>query len=222
LTRRLIMDLIRIIFRISSNPFFPSRAKLKDQRRLSTHPSHSELDRKQLTFTGLIVCFVTLVPFNVVLRSWYLCAVPKNMILRAVLLFSCVFWCVSSQAKQIAVVVDKANNQAEITSADLGKILALDTMQWKDGRKVRVIMRDPSDLEAALQKLLKMPEDKVKSLLAAHKGSFLVAKSDEELLDLVAANPGAIGLVDVYSINSKVAVLRVDSKLPLEQGYLLR
>ena len=32
---------------------------------------------------------------------------------------------------------------------------------------------------------------------------------------------GAIGAVNVYSINSAVKVLRVDGKLPLEQGYLL-
>jgi len=32
--------------------------------------------------------------------------------------------------------------------------------------------------------------------------------------------PGAIGLVDVRSINDKVKVLKVDGKLPLENGYL--
>jgi len=38
----------------------------------------------------------------------------------------------------------------------------------------------------------------------------------------VASIPGAIGLVDVYSINSSVKVLRVDGKLPFDVGYALK
>jgi hypothetical protein len=46
--------------------------------------------------------------------------------------------------------------------------------------------------------------------------------SEAELLKSVEAIPGAVGLVDVYSINSRVNVLKVDGKLPLEQGYFLK
>jgi hypothetical protein len=38
----------------------------------------------------------------------------------------------------------------------------------------------------------------------------------------VESIPGAVGLVDVYSLNGKVNVLKVDGKLPLEQGYVLK
>lgn len=146
------------------------------------------------------------------------------MVLRAVLLLSLVFCCISSQAKELAVVVDKSNTVAEITSADLAKILILDTTTWKSGQAVRVVVRDSStmDLEDALQRLLNMPSERVKSLIAAHKTSFLVAKSDDELVNLVASHPGAIGLVNVYAINSKISVVKIDSKLPLEHGYPLR
>src|SRR6185312_6833830 len=34
--------------------------------------------------------------------------------------------------------------------------------------------------------------------------------------------PGGLGVVDVYSITSTINVLKVDGKLPLEQGYPLR
>jgi len=123
----------------------------------------------------------------------------------------------------MAVVVDKSNSVEDITSADLAKILAFDTTAWKDGRKVQIVLRDPysADTQDILQKLLKLPEDKVKALLASHKGGFVVVKSDEELLNFVAANPGAIGFVYVYSINNKVSVVKIDRKLPLDQGYLL-
>jgi hypothetical protein len=34
--------------------------------------------------------------------------------------------------------------------------------------------------------------------------------------------PGAVGIVDVYSINSSVKVLRIDGKLPFDVGYALK
>jgi hypothetical protein len=34
--------------------------------------------------------------------------------------------------------------------------------------------------------------------------------------------PGAVGIVDVYSINSSVKVLRVDGKLPFDVGYAFK
>ena len=45
--------------------------------------------------------------------------------------------------------------------------------------------------------------------------------SDEELVNKVASIPGAVGVVDVYAINSSVAVVKLGGKLPLEPGYLL-
>jgi hypothetical protein len=46
--------------------------------------------------------------------------------------------------------------------------------------------------------------------------------SEEDLLRAVEATPGAIGILDVYAINSSVKVLRVDGKLPFDVGYAFR
>ena len=51
--------------------------------------------------------------------------------------------------------------------------------------------------------------------------AIIVVDSDEELVNKVASIPGAIGVVDVYAINSSVAVVKIAGKLPLEPGYLL-
>jgi hypothetical protein len=37
----------------------------------------------------------------------------------------------------------------------------------------------------------------------------------------VESTPGAIGLVDIYSITGAVQVIKIGGKLPLESGYLL-
>jgi ABC-type phosphate transport system substrate-binding protein len=95
--------------------------------------------------------------------------------------------------------------------------------QWPDGKKVKIFLTNPDspDSKLIVQRLYKMAPDKVKSLIDSHKADIQVAGSDDLVLRLVANNPGSIGIVNIYSINSTVKVLKVDDKLPLEQGYLL-
>ena len=128
------------------------------------------------------------------------------------------------EGKQLAVIVDKANTTAELSLADLVKVFKGESSRWPDGKAVTVVLRDLStpEMQTALQKIYKMQPEELKALIAAHKGTIVIANSEEELLKLVAGTPGAIGLVDVYSITNRVNVLKVDGKLPLEQGYLLR
>jgi hypothetical protein len=49
-----------------------------------------------------------------------------------------------------------------------------------------------------------------------------IVDNDADLLRTVEATPGAVGIVDVYAINSSVKVLRVDGKLPFDVGYALK
>jgi hypothetical protein len=132
--------------------------------------------------------------------------------------------CSAAQATQLAVVVDKANSTSALSSADLAKILKLSNAKWPDGKQVVLVLRGVpgAEMQLALQKLSNMSGDQVKDLLNAHKGSILVVNSEQEVLKSVSTIPGAIGLVDVYSLTSGVNVLKVDGKLPLEPGYLLR
>jgi hypothetical protein len=71
-----------------------------------------------------------------------------------------------------------------------------------------------------LRKLNNMTEADLKSRLGAHKDSVILVDSDADVLDTVDSTPGAIGLVEVRSVNGQVKVVKVDGKLPLEQGYL--
>src|ERR1043166_122385 len=96
--------------------------------------------------------------------------------------------------------------------------------KWPDGRPVILVLRDPStpEMQTAIQKLYHMQPDEFKALLAPHQSGVIMVRSEEELLKSVESIPGAVGLVDVYSINGRVNVLKVDGKLPLEQGYYLK
>jgi hypothetical protein len=131
---------------------------------------------------------------------------------------------VSCSAKQLAVVVEKGNATSALTSADLVKILKFQTKAWPDGSAITVVIRDPDspELQVALDRLYKTSVDELKALVTAHKGAIVVASSDEDLLRIVGSKHGAVGLVDVYSISHDVKVLKIDGRLPLEAGYLLR
>ena len=127
------------------------------------------------------------------------------------------------EAKHIAVIVNKTNNTSNMSAVELTKVFQASTRKWPDGKNITLVVRDPSSLETqeALQRIYKMSETEVKSFLQAHKADFLTVDSDESLLKMVQSTPGAVGLVDVYSITSKVNIVKIDGKLPLEQGYLL-
>jgi hypothetical protein len=143
--------------------------------------------------------------------------------LSVLLLFTC-FTGIAAHAKNLAVVVDKGNSAAGVTAADLVRMFKFENRKWPDGKNVVLVMRDPSspEMQPVIQKLYKMQADEVKALIAAHKSMIVIVNSEEDLLKSVARIPGAVGLVDVYSITSSINVLKVDGKLPLEQGYLLR
>lgn len=149
---------------------------------------------------------------------------PRELRRFCALIVVMVSLCAVCEAKHMAVVVNKTNPQAEITAADLVKVFKFDSHKWPDGRSVTVVLLEPSmpGMQTALEKLYHMQPDELKALLASHHAGVVVVSSEEELLKSVESIPGAVGLVDVFSINSRVNVLKVDGKLPLEQGYLLR
>ncbi len=130
----------------------------------------------------------------------------------------------SCEAKQVAVIVDKGNTVSSLTVADLTKVFKLDNRKWPDGKNIVLVLRDPStpEMRMAIEKLYHMQPEAFRALLSAHSNAISLAKTEEELLRLVATIPGAVGLVDVYSITSRVNVVKVDGKLPLEQGYALK
>jgi ABC-type phosphate transport system substrate-binding protein len=121
----------------------------------------------------------------------------------------------------MAVVVNKDNNVGGISSAHLTKIFRLEVKKWHDDKDVILVLHKNSSGEmSTLERLNKMSSSELKSFIAAHQGSITLVDSDEEVLKVVETMPGAVGLVDVRSINDQINVVRVDGKLPMEDGYL--
>jgi ABC-type phosphate transport system substrate-binding protein len=124
-------------------------------------------------------------------------------------------------AHHMAVVVNRANNVENITSAHLARMIKSETKKWPDGKDIVVVLHKSSKGEMlTLRKLNNMTEAELKSRLEAHKDSVILVDTDADVIETVESTPGAIGLVEVRSVNGQVKVVKVDSKLPLEMGYL--
>ena len=142
----------------------------------------------------------------------------------ALLLFASAFW-LPCQARNVAVVVPKSNTIGNIRSTELAKFFAAGSRKWADGRSVVLVLpggMSSEDSELVVQRIFKLDPVDARKFLATHRDFFITANSEFDVLKKVESTPGAVGVVDVYSITSTINVLKVDGKLPLEQGYLLR
>jgi hypothetical protein len=132
-------------------------------------------------------------------------------------------------AKDMALVSNKANGVSDVSMSELVKICKGQTNRWPKGKPVTLFSLNPasSEMKMVLEKVYGMSSDEVSALIAtanhgrANHPAIVLVNSDKALVEAVGSTPGAVGLVDVYSITSGITVLRVESKLPLEAGYPL-
>jgi ABC-type phosphate transport system substrate-binding protein len=124
-------------------------------------------------------------------------------------------------AHHMAVVVSKQNGVTAMSSAQLRKMFRAETNKWPDGKSIQLVLHRASTGETiTLQRLNKMSARQWQSWMAEHKGSVKLVDSDEDVLNYVESTPGAVGLVEVHSLNDRVNIIRVDGKVPMEDGYL--
>ena len=155
----------------------------------------------------------------------------SRRVLAAVLVVCLLFlgWTAVAQAKDLALISNKSNEVVAITLPELVKICKGQVSRWPDGKPVSFITRDPTapEMRLLLEKVYGMSKDEVKATIAsanhsrANHPAIVVVDSDEAVVKKVESIPGAVGLVDVYSISGAVTVLKVGGKLPLEPGYPL-
>jgi hypothetical protein len=90
-------------------------------------------------------------------------------------------------------------------------------------------MRQPgsADLKIVEEKVYALTSTEVQELIGnanharSDRPAIIVGTSDEDIIRKVESMPGAVGLVDVYSITGAVKVVKIGGKLPLESGYPL-
>ena len=128
------------------------------------------------------------------------------------------------EAKQLAIVAEKSSPTTNLSQAELTRIFLAKTHNWPDGKPVVLVVRDPSlpDMQLVIRRIFNMTPQEALVFVQAHHGAIMVAGSDEAVIKYVSETRGAIGVVDLFSITKDVKVIKVDGKLPVEQGYCLR
>jgi ABC-type phosphate transport system substrate-binding protein len=128
------------------------------------------------------------------------------------------------QAKQLIIVADKTSTTTNLTASELAGMFNARIRTWQDGKPVTVVMRDPAteDAQLILRRILNMTSDQARAFIQSHRGVIVIAASDDEIVHIVSITRGAIGVIDLYSLTKDVNVLKIDGKLPLQPGYLLK
>jgi len=129
--------------------------------------------------------------------------------------------------KNLAVVISAGSKVSDVPLADLVKLCKGTQKNWTDGKNFLLVIKNPEapEMHVVAQKLFADAGGDIRGAIAKMNESRMtikIAGSDEELLRIVEATPGAVGIIDVYSINSSVKVLRVDGKLPFDAGYTFK
>lgn len=134
---------------------------------------------------------------------------------------------VLSAIKTMAVVVAADSKLPDLTLAELIKLTKGTQKTWPDGRSFMLVLKDPAapEMHVAVQKILGVASADVPATIAKINQArplIKVVATEEDVFRTVTTTPGAVGLVDVYSINSAVKVLHIDGKLPFDVGYALK
>lgn len=125
-------------------------------------------------------------------------------------------------AKDAALVVARHSKVTAIQSAAFIKAFKSVPARLADGQEVVLVIKALNAPETSVvgSKLLAQLPEGLSELVA--KQMIVLANSDAEVIRIVSSTPNAVGVVDIYSITSAIVVVKVDGKLPLEPGYLLR
>jgi hypothetical protein len=129
--------------------------------------------------------------------------------------------------KTMAVVVAADSKLPDLSLAELVKLAKGTQKAWPDGRSFTLVLKNPTapEMHVAVQKLFGVAPADVPAAIAKInqlRPLIKVVATEEDVFRTVTTTPGALGLVDVYSINSSVKVLHIDGKLPFDVGYPLK
>jgi hypothetical protein len=136
----------------------------------------------------------------------------------------------ASQTGDIAVVVNSSNPVNDLSLSELRNMLMGDRRFWKGNVRVKLILREPGtrDRDAVLVLLLRMDN---KAFAAQWRAKVFRGEASEEPLSVASAsqveqylleNPGGITFTAGKIKAPNLKVLRLEGKLPGDEGYTLR
>ena len=130
----------------------------------------------------------------------------------------------------IAIVVHQSSAVEDVSMAELRNIFLAERQFWPDRSRITLLVRAPQSDERdyVLDRIYQMDEAQFRQYWIAKmfraevpRGPKIVFSTDMTL-DLVVAIPGSISFMRADQVTDAVKVLKVDGKLPGEEGYPLK
>lgn len=130
----------------------------------------------------------------------------------------------------LAIVVHKDSTVENLSMTELRNIFLANQQFWPDRRRITLLVRAPQSDERdyVLNSIYQKSEAEFRQYWIAKmfraeipRGPKIVFSSDMTL-DLVVAIPGSISFMRADQVTDDVKVLRVDGKLPQDDGYPLK
>jgi len=132
-------------------------------------------------------------------------------------------------AADVAVVVNPANPQDDVSEVELARIFRLDRQHWQSGGRIYLILRESgaAPKNVVLTHLYRMSNLELKQfwLGKLYRGEIAsfprVVTSDALVKQIVSQAPNAVGFIDACALDDSIKALRIAGRLPGEPGYLL-
>ena len=130
---------------------------------------------------------------------------------------------------EIAIIVNKENVIEDVSFRELAAIFKMEKKFWDDGKPIYLVTQESltPEKEIILKTVYKMEDQELKKFWLAKifQGTVTsfpkVIASNQSVKAFVRQAPNALGYIDASYIDGSVKVLRVDGKLPGEDGYKL-
>jgi len=136
----------------------------------------------------------------------------------------------ASAAAEVAIVVRPDLPVDNLSFADLRKVLLGDRQFWTSGLRVTLVIRSPGshEREVVLKTIYQMSEAQfrqywiAKVFRAEVPGGPRIVYSNEMAAEMASAIRGAVAFVDATQVPKGLKVVKIDGRLPGDNGYQLR
>lgn len=130
----------------------------------------------------------------------------------------------AAQADPIVLIVSKNNPVESLTTKDLARIYSGEVTEWSSGESITAINRPiESDIRRRFYRIVLNASPAQKFFQSGTPIPFETVRVDSEssITRFVARLGNAIAYCSLSAVDSSVKVLKIDGKLPQEEGYRL-
>jgi len=136
---------------------------------------------------------------------------------------------VVAQGTEVAIIVNPDNPVDDLSFRELRDLFELQQQFWKNGKRVSLVTQKAGQPEKqlVLNKVYRRSEEALNRYFMARMFNAEIytipqpRSSNNAVKQVISRLPNGIGFISVSAVDSSVKVVRIDGRLPGEDGYKL-